>query len=292
VAEPKSLTLSVQLRSDACVQSNQWEFWVFPERKPGLAARAIANLTREPLLDTLYAREAVRNLDRATLALATNLTSELLTWVAAGGAVILLEQNERASSVTRPEVVGQYFKPPSGLLREYGGLGYWPLWLRCDAQVAERHPALEGFPHQGFSGFQFMRLFGAGVPAVELTPRTALARPHVTPVVWGLHLIPWGEQDAKEETSKFGYTMAWHSALSEGGIGRGHALICNLWVIDGIRRGFPEARYLLDCLVSYAGGGNFSPKLPALTVEEAKGLFLVASGQAKAAQQQNRVHQE
>ena len=144
-------------------------------------------------------------------------------------------------------MVGHAFSVPSGILRQAGALPYWPLWLRCDAQWVERHPALGDFPHDGISGFQFMRLFSSGVPTVDFTPRDALARKHFQPIVAGMSLIPW-----TEDASRFNYALAYGAMLSECRLGAGRVLVCNLWVLDGVRRGFPEAGYLLDCLVSYA----------------------------------------
>ena len=51
--EPLTVRLQVELVSDACRQSNDWKFWVFPKKKD-LPAAAICNLTGEPSLDARY----------------------------------------------------------------------------------------------------------------------------------------------------------------------------------------------------------------------------------------------
>ena len=147
---------------------------------------------------------------------------------------------------------------------------YWPLWLRCDVQWVERHPALGDFPHDGISGFQFMRLLSSGVPTVDFTPRDALTRKHFQPIVAGMSLIPW-----TEDASRFNYALAHGAMLSECRLGTGRVLVCNLWALDGIRRGFPEAGYLLDCLVTYAAAEAPETELPALSAADAQAMFRI-----------------
>ena len=265
---PKQLTFFVELNSAACRQSNQWQFWVFPAQKRDCPQSGVVNLTGEPLLDTRYHTGSSHALKGKKVALAKTLTPELLAWTQAGGSAILLERNEPMSSVSRPGVVGHSFSVPSGILRQAGALPYWPLWLRCDVQWVERHPALGDFPHDGVSGFQFMRLFSSGVPMVDFTPRDALTRKHFQPIVAGMSLIPW-----TEDASRFNYALAYGAMLSECRLGAGRVLVCNLWTLDGIRRGFPEAGYLLDCLVSYAATAASDAQLPALSAEDAQAMF-------------------
>ena len=138
-AVPKQLTLSVELNSAACHQGNRWEFWVFPALKRDLPRSGVVNLTGEPLLDTRYNAGNNHALEGQQVALAKNFTPELLAWTRAGGRAILLEQNEQASSATRPGVGP--VNAPSGVLRQHGTISYWPQWLRCDVQWVERHPA-------------------------------------------------------------------------------------------------------------------------------------------------------
>jgi hypothetical protein len=267
-AAPQEITLTVALNSAACRQTNQWRSWVFPAGKRGLPQAGVVNLTGEPLLDTRYRAGDSRALAGRRVALASTFTPELLDWVRAGGNAILLERNEQAASVTRPGVGAP--NAPSRILRQAGALPYWPLWLRCDAQWVERHPALGDFPHDGSSGFQFMRLFSSGVPTVDFTPRAALARQHVEPIMAGLSLIPW-----TEDASRFNFALAYGAVLSECRVGEGRVLICTLWALDGVRRGYPEAGYLLDCLVEYAGAGASKGKLPRLSAEDATRLFSI-----------------
>ena len=270
-ASPNKITLAVELNSTACHQSNQWEFWVFPARKQGLSPAGVVNLTGDPQLDTRYLTGDKRALPEAKVVLAKALTPELLAWVQAGGRAILLEQNTETSAVMRPSVPGSPAIPPSSMLSQPGGQSYWPLWIRCNAQWVEPHPALGDFPHDGHCGFQWMRMFGNGVPTVDFTPNDSPARKYVRPIVAGLSLIPW-----KEDATRYGVAMAYGAMLSECRIGSGRVLLCNLWALDGVTRGLPEAGYLLDCLVNYGLSDKPAPDdLPALTAGEAGKLFRI-----------------
>jgi hypothetical protein len=272
LSAPAQLELTAEIDSAACRQNNKWSFWVFPARKPNAPRAGIANLTGSALLDSRYAARGSRSLDGQTAALATSLTPELLTWVQSGGSAILLESNRQASSVSRPAVVNGSFSVPSTVLQHAGAIPYWPLWLRCDSQWVETHPALRDFPHNGISGFQFMRLFSSGVPTVDFTPREAATRKHFQPIMAGMSLIPWAE-----DASRFNYALAYGAMLSECRIGAGRVIVCNLWLLDGIDRGYPEAGYLLDCLASYAASEMPPVTLPELSADEAKTTFRITA---------------
>jgi len=44
-------------------------------------------------------------------------------------------------------------------------------------------------------------------------------------------------------------------------------------VLEGIRRGLPEAGHLLDCLIDHALSGRTTTELPPLTVDEARAIL-------------------
>lgn len=159
----------------------------------------------------------------------------------------------------------------SSFLRQPGAVTYWASWIRCNAQLIEDHPMLAGFPHEGFTDFQLSRLFGDSVPSVSYTSKDSVARGKVRPVIWNLNLASWAE-----DPTPWGVALTWNGLLSEARMGKGHMVLCNLWVLDGMSRGLPEAGYLLDCLVDYTLSDKFSPgDLPALTAEEARLLFKI-----------------
>jgi hypothetical protein len=265
--------LDVALESEACRATNRWDFWVFPARKQGLRTSRIVNCTGEKLVDARYELGTPGARYDGQVALATKLSPELVKHLERGGRVILLDQDAERAAVSRPGVVHEHARPAprSAILRQPGVQTYWAYWLRCNAHVVERHPALGDFPHDCVSAFQLMRLYGSAVATIDFTPRTALARDKVRPIVWGLSLIPW-----TEDASPFRFALAYGSMLSECRIGPGRLLVCNLYVLDGLRRQYPEAGYLLDCLVEYALADRGDPPVQTLTAEDIEQHFVGA----------------
>jgi hypothetical protein len=272
LAGPAKVEVRVALESSACRVTNNWKFWAFPAKKAGAPLGRIVNRTGDPLLDARYGAPNVADRTSPSVVLATELSEALLADLRAGARVVLLDQDKERSAVSRPAVVHENGRPEprSTVLRRPGVLTYWPYWLRCGAQVVERHPALGNFPHDGFCDFQLMRLYGSATATVDYTPRGSLARTKVRPIVWGLSLIPWSE-----DASKFNLALAWGGLVSECRVEQGRLLVCNLYVLDGIRRGYPEAGYLLDCLAAYALGDRFDPPQPGLSAEQAERWFRV-----------------
>jgi hypothetical protein len=250
----EKLTLSVRLESEVCRQENEWDFWVFPARKHDFAGRGLVNLTGRPELDERYA-VAPRPLEEARLILASRMTGDVLEALTAGGAAVLLTESE---ALARP-------------LR----FTYWPDWIRQIGNLIETHPALADFPHDGFCAFQFYRLFGASLEAVDLTERKFVEREKLSPIVWGLKMdydpalgLPWSDPHNRWKAYRAGL-------VCEGRVGSGRLVVCSLRVLEGVRSHWPEAGYLLDCLVDYALSDRFSPPLPPLTPEEARQVFRV-----------------
>lgn len=254
--EPLQVQVGVELISDACHQTNSWTFWAFPEKKRELPQTEIANLTGAASLDNRYGVSGPLPLDKAKLALVSRLTPEILSYLESGGRAIMLQ--DTASSAA----------PGGGFLKNPGVLAYRALWLRCNGHVVENHPALTTFPHDGFSDYQLMRLYGNDVLTVDYTPAASLARTKVNPIIWSLDLGPW-----KEDASQFDFALRRGAMLSECRIGKGRALLCTLYVLDGVNRGLPEAGYLLDCLVDYASSERFAPSTPPFTADEARQFF-------------------
>jgi len=201
------------------------------------------------------------------------MTPELLDYVEQGGSVILLERDEVASARSRQVTAAPVDKPPenaSHILKESLRLPFWPRWLRSNGNFIESHPALREFPHGDRPDYQMARLFGSGVNAVDLSTPDSIPRRKMQPVVWGLNL-----EDPKTPVPNFPAPQEFFygSMITEASLGKGKVIICSLWVLDGIKRGYPEAGFLLDCLVDYQLTGTTDNQLPALTPEEANSLF-------------------
>ena len=75
--------------------------------------------------------------------------------------------------------------------------------------------------------------------------------------------------------SRVNCALAYGAMLSECRLGVGRVLISNLWALDGIRRGYPEAGYMLEYLVAYAAAEAPETKLPALSAEDAPAVFRI-----------------
>jgi len=246
------VTLTARLESSACEQANQWDFWLFPARKRDFAGRGIANLTGAPALTARYAATG-GGLDAADLVLTQRLTPEIRDYVASGGTAVLLAEH-------------------GGLSRPLS-FTYWPAWIRRIGNYVEDHPAMADFPNDRFCAFQFVRLFGGEVGAVDLTEPNTPERDRLAPVIWGLKAdydpaqgVPWSHPDNRWKHYRAGL-------VCEGRIGKGRIIVCPLHVLEGIDAGWPEAGYLLDCLVDYALSDEFRPRTEPMSDAEVGAAF-------------------
>jgi hypothetical protein len=276
--ESLAVRVQVELASNVCRQSNDWKFWVFPKKKKDMPSAGICNLTGEASLDARYGCSGASALAEAKVALVRELTPDILKYLEAGGRVIFLVQDPAAAATRLPSVANSIpsLSQSCGFLKTPGAVTYWASWLRCNAQIVENHPAMAAFPHEGFPDFQLMRLYGQATRSVDLTLANSIARSKVKPIIWALDLAPW-----TQEPSPFGLVMTWHGLLSECRVEKGKALLCTLYVADGVKAGLPEAGYLLDCLIDYAISDRFEPSVPPLTSAEAQEMFLPKPAKSK-----------
>jgi hypothetical protein len=253
------LTLEVRLVSATCRQENAWDFWAYPARKGGLADRGVANVTGMAEVSARYAADA-RVAPGATRVVVTDkMDAAVLDYVSGGGTVVLLTE---AGALQQPLPT----------------VGFWAEPLRSVGYVVEDHPAVRAFPHDGNFSYPFYRLVGAGMSTLDLTRKGSLGRERFHPIVWSLKAdfdttsgFNWPDPRARTKLFRCGI-------LCEGRIGRGRVLTCSLRVLEGIRHGYPEAGYLLDCLVDYALATPVpNAGLPVLSAEEARTVFRVGS---------------
>ena len=270
----RQLVLETKLQSNGGTQSNSWKFWVFPAQKRNFAGEGIANLTGVSQLDERYPTADKNKLPHAKLALADKMTPSLLDFIVNGGSAILLERNETLSARSRPEMMRfsqrTLAKNASSILNESIGLPFWPRWIRCNANFIEDHPALRDFPNAGFPDYQMARMFGDTVNAVDFSNADSIARRKMRPLVWGLNL-----DDATTPLPNFPLPQEFFygGMITEARLGEGKVILCSLWALDGVIRGYPEAGYLLDCLVDHALKEPSPSQLPPLTADEARKLF-------------------
>ena len=252
VEQATKLVLSVRLESSVVEQDNAWDFWAFPAKKRDFTGSGVANLTGLPELDARFGNSTIEP-GKTRVVIAEKLSPEALEFVNTGGTAILLTES---GTIQKPLIMPLF----------------WANSLRSVGYVVEDVPAMKGFPHDGTFSFQFFRLFGANLEALDLTARDSLERAAFTPIVWALmpdfdtSLPAWPDPRGRTKLFRGGI-------INEGRIGKGRIITCSLRVLTGIRHGFPEAGYLLDGLVDDALTNPPTPKTKALTADEARSLF-------------------
>jgi hypothetical protein len=267
----RRLRLSVRLESAACRQENQWDFWVFPPAKAGLRGKPMLNLTGVKQLDDRYGlqgRDKTARSARAPadpelsvgaprLILANRWTPEVADQLARGRTVLLLAEE---GTLARPR-----------------GFTFWAPWIRSTGTFIEDHPALVDFPHDGFCAYQFYRLFGDGLETLQITEKGSTEREKLVPIVWGLSgdydpalKSEWSEPRNRWKLYRLGL-------VCEGRVGSGRLVVCCLRLLRGVQNGYPEAGYLLDCLVEDALLGRAAIAAPPMSAEEASRLFRPAA---------------
>ena len=249
----RRIRLYVQLESKATVQKNHWDFWVFPDGRPGLKNQPILNRTGRESLDRRYAVDPKRPSERARLVLADRLTSEVLDDLDRGRTVLLLAEQ---GALARP-------RPFS----------FWAEYIRSTGTFLEDHPALAQLPHEGFCAYQFYRLFGGHLETLNLTEKGTPERDKLTPIAWGLNQdydpttgLKWNHPQHRWKVYRYGI-------LCEGRIGSGRIIVCCLRVLRGLADKQPEAGYLLDCLVEYSVSDRSVENSMSMTVDEARQVF-------------------
>jgi hypothetical protein len=92
-------------------------------------------------------------------------------------------------------------------------------------------------------------------------------------VVWGLKAdydpalgLEWSNPNNRWKHYRAGL-------ICEGRVGSGRLVVCALRVLEGVEHGYPEAGYLLDCLVDYVLSAAPSPATEAMTAAEARRVF-------------------
>ena len=165
----RRLQLSVRLESEACRQENDWDLWAFPDQELDLEGSRIRSLIPEPDRDDTPSESL--SLEQASVVLTDRMTDRIAEYAGNGGSVLLIAEQ--------------------GVLTRTKDLPFWPPMLRTSGTFVEEHPALAGFPHDGFCSFQFYRLFGGLVEAADTTAAGTVEREKLVPIVWGLTTNPF-----------------------------------------------------------------------------------------------------
>ncbi len=247
------LRLVVRLESEACRQTNHWDYWVFPARKPGAGQVRLMNLTGSKAVDERYGVDPKVSWDEAAVVLARRLTPEIAQRVAQGKALVLVADEK---AFIRPRAIA-----------------FYPGWIQSVGTWIEQHPALEGMTHDGFCAHQFYRLFGSGLKAPDTTERGSPERDKLSPIISGMRQDFDPKIGSKWSMPSNRWKFYRCAIVSEGRIGEGKIVVCCLRVLEGIESGQPEAGYLLDCLVGHAASDRFAPATPPMTDDEVRQVF-------------------
>jgi beta-galactosidase len=239
VATAQQLELSVGVAGG---EVNSWTFWAFPrDTRLGQSPTPVRSSVKWAGISRLY--PFVRDTSGMTagdgLLLTPTLDEAALEHLQAGGRVWLMQDRMRGQD--RTEVS---FFPAAG-----GALG---------TVIAEGHPALAGFPHQGFADLQFYNLMDGATPVVlDRAPKG------LEPIIGGIRTKASFLAKTKD-LSRVGYAF-------EAKVGRGRLLVTSLRFRDHFDEAFPEALSLFDGLLRYATGETFAPAVT-LDTEELRRL--------------------
>ena len=212
--------------------ANSWSFWSFP--RGGLLDRPdspVYSAVKWAGINRLYPfmqEGAPQGADG--LLVTSELDDEALRHLRAGGRVWLM--SERGQTQARQEVA---FFPAAG-----GALG----------TLVRDHPALQGFPHEGFGDLQFFNLIDGAVPLPLDKWDTELQ-----PMMGGIRTTA-GFLSKEKALSRVGYVF-------EAKVGAGRLLVTSLRFRDHFDEAYPEVIHLFDRLLRYATGAAFAPTVEA-----------------------------
>ncbi|MGH9371720.1 MAG: glycoside hydrolase family 2 TIM barrel-domain containing protein, partial [Vicinamibacterales bacterium] len=226
-AGAQQLELEIQVNG---THANRWTFWSFPRN--GLlesAGTPVASTVKWAGINRMYPfiRQAPAPTGADALLITPTLDDAALRHLRSGGRVWLMA--ERGGIQPRTEVS---FFPAAG-----GAMG----------TMVQDHPALQGFPHDGFGDLQFYNLMEGAAPfPLDSWPTS------YQPIVGGIRTTA-GFLSKVKNLSRVGYVF-------EARVGAGRLLVTTLRLREHFDEAYPEAIYLFDRFLRYASGGQFAPR--------------------------------
>jgi beta-galactosidase len=213
-----------ELTVDVDGHTNRWDFWAFPRQ--GLMSRSNAPIVATASWPGLKRYFPFIHTDQSSstandLRITDSLDYTAIDFLQSGGRVWL--------ALDKPAKVS--FFPAAG-----GALG----------TIVRDHPALQGFPHEGFCDLQFHNLMQGTAPF----PLDAF--PKVDPVIGGIR-TKTGFLSKVKELSRVGYVF-------EAKVGAGRLLVTTLRIGPQLDDAHPEAVFLCDRLLRYCDSGEFQPQ--------------------------------
>ncbi|MPY86976.1 MAG: hypothetical protein GEU99_03550 [Luteitalea sp.] len=211
--------------------TNRWAFWAFPRsallRHPDTSVYSTVKWAGIARLYPFVRPEAPRG-GADGLWITSVLDDAAVRFLRSGGRVWLLA--DRGQVQPRAE---------AGFFPEAGG---------AQGTMVHNHPALDGFPHDGFCDLQFYNLLDGGVPfPLDEWPKD------FQPIVGGTRTTT-GFLSKSKDLSRVGY-------IFEARIGEGRLMVTTLRLREHLDEAYPEAIYLFDRLLRYATGRDFAPPI-------------------------------
>ena len=273
--KPAAATLSLRLsaRDDSWTIENAWDLWIYPNRPhelPGMKATVdlgeVYPAIRYPQIEHAGSMETPEQ-----LMIVHRFSQAVLEHLAKGGAVLMLYRvpatRDRKTRADRET----YYLPATW--DRFKGV-IWDRGHNCGA-IVRSHPALEGFPHDGFLNLQFRSLvddadkivlddFPVAVePIMEGVDKATRDR-------FDVYTYKLSELQPDRTMRRFGY-------LFEVRVGPGRLLVSG-FNFTGLNTGVPETCALFEALVRYVTSDAFQPRteispdvLEAYLLEKGKG---------------------
>lgn len=238
-AGARKLDLEVQVEG---AHPNTWSFWSFPRPAGDRPQMPVHSTVRWAGVSRLFpfVSEGAPAPGSNALLITSALDPTALDHLRGGGRVWLLA--ERGHTRARRQEVA--FFPAAG-----GALG----------TVVDDHPALRGFPHEGFGDLQFFTMMDGAAP-VPLTNWPTDLRP----IVGGIRTTA-GFLSKSKDLVRVGYVF-------EARVGTGRLLVTSLRMREYLDEAYPEVVTLFDRLLRYAAGPDFVPAI-AVDDEAIRGLL-------------------
>jgi hypothetical protein len=211
--------------------SNRWMFWSLPRN--ALLDRAdtpVYSKVKWAGISRMYpfVRQGTAAPGAGGLLITSALDEAALQHLRSGGRVWLMAE----AGQIQPRTPVSFF-PAAG-----GALG----------TIVRDHPALDGFPHDGFADLQFYNLMEGAIPVpLDSWPTD------FHPIVGGIRTTA-GFLSKTKNLSRVGYVF-------EARVGEGSLLVTTLRIREHLDEAYPEVVYLFDRLLRYATGPKFTPQV-------------------------------
>ncbi len=218
------------------VHANSWSFWSFPRTSLlDRGAVPVYSTVKWAGIGRLYpfVQQDPARLTPDSLLVTPTLDAPALEHLRAGGRVWLM--TERGETQARSEVA---FFPAAG-----GALG----------TMLRDHPALLGFPHEGFADLQLYNLMHGAVP-LPLDRSKGLQ-----PIIGGIRTTA-GFLSKSKDLSRVGYVF-------EVKVGAGRLFVTTLRFREHFDEAYPEVISLFDRLLRHVTSAAFAPTTEASTDE-------------------------